>query len=76
MSQALFQQLEICQAQRDRAFAERDALQQRLTAQDQREDDLKGLLWEILNSGAIRGLHFDFSVRAALKPTAETESHG
>jgi len=55
----------------DRVSAENLALQQRLTVQDQREDDLKELLV------AIRSRYTDSVIAAwidaALKPTAEAE---
>jgi hypothetical protein len=84
MSQALFQQFAICQTQRDRSIAERDALQQRLTVQYQREDDLKGLLREVLGSCALLFQDHDATaettdlhgrIEAALKPSAEAVHH-
>lgn len=67
----------------DRVTAENLALQQRLTVQDQREDDFKQLLQRVLDSSV---LSFEMDapevletleadICAALKPTAEAESH-
>jgi hypothetical protein len=73
----------------DRVAAESLALQQRLTVQDQREDDLKGFLRVALLAAEdmedIHGDNGDTSsarsmrdlvdkINAALKPTAEAES--
>ena len=68
----------------DRVSAERDALQLRLTVQDQRVDDWKGLIKEALDelqemkkSVGFRGytLAVIGLLEAALKPTAEAEPH-
>lgn len=68
----------------DRVAAENRALQQRLTVQDQREDDLKGLIKEALaelqemkKSVGFRGytLALIGLLEAALNPTAEAASH-
>jgi len=67
----------------DRVSAENLALQQRLTVQDQREDDFRGLLQRVIDSSvlsfemdapeALEILEAD--ICAALKPTAEAVSH-
>jgi hypothetical protein len=78
------------QAKLDRVSAENLALQQRLTVQDQREDDMKSLLRVALlaveDMEEIHGDNGDTSsarsmrdladkINAALNPTSEAESH-
>ena len=60
----------------DRVTAERDALQQRLTAADERADVLEGLLREVQKSARKQGWSSGYptlfaSVDAALKPAEE-----
>ena len=57
----------------DRVSAENLALQQRLTVQDQRVDELEGLLMAI-RSNSIDTILIA-KIDAALKPTAEAVSH-
>ena len=61
-------------AQIDRVTAERDALQQRLTAADERADVLEGLVGEVMDAVGREPINFDAvmrlraRMRAALKP--------
>ena len=55
----------------DRVTAERDALQQRLTAADERADVLEGLLWEYVDRDEVTNewaREWLYAVTTALKP--------